>query len=181
MATITDGKSAGCRAVGVGGNVKKLRKAVRLAMAVTLQIFEGAAVVQELQHVVVQARLALALAGSNQLLAAPGEAVAIPEASCPATVVTKSSATVNNSVDVKSIVVVAPASGKPNGRVDPSAPRERLEDPIHRTTCLDRGTDCGTSDSLAILYALQLLDRHRAPKWQTAPKGFGRLRRKQPN
>ena len=100
-------------------------------MAVTLQIFEGAAVVQELQHVVVQARLALALAGSNQLLAAPGEAVAIPEASCPATVVTKSSATVNNSVDVKSIVVVAPASGKPNGRFDPSVPRERLEDPIH--------------------------------------------------
>jgi len=66
VATITEGKSVGCRAVGVGSNVEKRSKAVRLAMAVTLQIFEGAGVVQELQHVVVQAKFALTLAGSNQ-------------------------------------------------------------------------------------------------------------------
>jgi len=114
VGTITEGKMAGCRAVGAGSNVKKRGKAVRLAMAVTLQIFEGALVVQELQHVVVQARLALAVVGGNQLVAAPGEPAAIPEATRPAGVA----------------VAVGLASARPDGKVDPSAPRECLEDPF---------------------------------------------------
>jgi len=118
VATITDGKNAGCRAIGVGSNVKKRRKAVRLAMAVTLRIFEGDDVVEELQHVVVQAKqalaaVALAAVESNQLVAAPREEEAIAEASCPAMLVTKPAISAGRDVTV-----------------DPSAPRECLEDPF---------------------------------------------------
>lgn len=124
---------AGCYAIGAGSNVKKRNKAVRVALAVTLQIFERAEMVEELQKVVVQAKLALALVGRNPPAAGPPaagprEAAVILNASSPPTHVMSPAAAVNGHMDFCK-PVMSPASARPAGKLDTSAPRECLEDP----------------------------------------------------
>jgi len=89
---------------------------------VTLQIFEGAVVIPEMQHIVVQAKLAFTVAGSSQFAPQPA---AVPPAACPAAPATKPAGAASRPVAAR-----LAASGRPDGRLDPSAPRECLEDPF---------------------------------------------------
>jgi len=104
----------GRRAVGVGSNVKKRIRAGRVALAVTLEIQEGWGVMAELQPAVESARQAMSMEGL------PLVQPLVEEVSQP---------TLRQNV--------APGENgqkflSPTGptRVDPTAPRECLEDPL---------------------------------------------------
>lgn len=115
---ITKGKQMGCRAVGVGSNVKKRKKAARLAMAATLAILKDGEVISEFQHFVAQARLALSV--GNDIPSAPPLVAKDPY---PARLPAKFETAANDSVEDKK-------GGEADGVPDPTAPTECLEDPF---------------------------------------------------
>mmetsp|Transcript_51631 Transcript_51631/g.99796 ORF Transcript_51631/g.99796 Transcript_51631/m.99796 type:complete len:377 (+) Transcript_51631:57-1187(+) len=123
--SITEGKHTGCRAVGVGSNVKKRKKAARLAMVATLAILDGGEVISVLQHFVARAKIAILL--GNDL---PTGSPPFAKDPCPATPpATKNETTVNDSVEDTDGGPIL-ASDRPHTMIDPSAPRECLEDPF---------------------------------------------------